>query len=173
VSFDHKVFHRADWFNRADWQTYESWWMIIDGKKVGYCSFELHVDFQGDIRKDGKNPTLLGSLYIASTGILPRFRNQGLGTLLKCWQLTYARRHSFTRIVTNTRKSNKSMIAVNKRFGFNVLRTTSRYYEDPLEPTVVMELGLQPSEESPSQPGGSPSRRLNPRRERASAGTKA
>jgi hypothetical protein len=40
------------------------------------------------------------------------------------------------------------MIALSKRFGFEVLRTTSGYYEDPLEPTFVMELGLQSSDES-------------------------
>ena len=33
ATFDHKVFHRADWFDREDWRTYESWWMIIDNKE--------------------------------------------------------------------------------------------------------------------------------------------
>jgi RimJ/RimL family protein N-acetyltransferase len=143
VTFDHKVFRRADWFDREDWQTYEPWWMIIDSKKVGCCAFERHVDFQEDIREDGVNPRLRGSLYIVSTGILPRFRNQGFGTLLKSWQISYAWRHNFTRIVTNTRKSNKAMIGLNEKFGFHALRTTRNYYEDPLEPTVVMELKLK------------------------------
>lgn len=144
VIFDHKVFHRypADWFDREDWQVYESWWMIIDGQKIGCCAFEHHVDFQDDVRGDAKNPPLRGSLYIVTTGILPRFRGLGLGNLLKCWQISYARRHGFRRIVTNTRRSNKLMIGLNKNFGFKILRTTCDYYEHPSEPTVVMELPL-------------------------------
>jgi ribosomal protein S18 acetylase RimI-like enzyme len=116
--------------------------MLIDGRKVGCCAFEPHVDFQGDVRKDNQNPRLRGSLYIASTGILLDFRGLGFGSLLKCWQISYAHRHGFKRLVTNTRKSNKSMLSLNKKFGFKVLRTTSDYYEGPSEPTVVMELRL-------------------------------
>jgi len=142
VTFDHKVFGRADWFEHEDWQAYESWWMIIDNKKVGCCAFQLNVDFQGDIRDDGRNPPRRASLYVVSTGILPEYRSLGFGKVLKSWQISYALYHQFTRIVTNTRKSNKIMIGLNRRFGFKVLRTTSGYYEDPCEPTVVMELSL-------------------------------
>jgi ribosomal protein S18 acetylase RimI-like enzyme len=140
VRFDHKVFSPADWFDRDDWKTYENWWMIIDNRKVGCCAFKRHVDFEDDLRHDGENPTRRGSLYICSTGILPTFRRRGFGSLLKCWQISYARNHNFDRIVTNTRESNKAMIALNKKFGFKVLRTTPGYYGAPWEPTIVMEL---------------------------------
>jgi ribosomal protein S18 acetylase RimI-like enzyme len=144
VIFDRKAFHEypADWFDRDDWEACDPWWMIVNNRKVGCCAFVPHVDFQGDICEDGKNARLRGSLYIVTTGILPSFRNVGFGGLLKSWQLLYARRHGFTRIVTNTRKSNKPIIGLNQRFGFKVLRTTPNYYEDPREPTVVMELRL-------------------------------
>jgi ribosomal protein S18 acetylase RimI-like enzyme len=144
VIFDHKAFHKypADWFDRDDWEAYDVWWMSIKNTKVGCCAFEPNVDFQEDIREDGKNPRLPASLYLVSTGILPRFRGLGLGDLLKCWQISYARCHGFTRIVTNTRKGNRPMIGLNKKFGFEVLRTTPDYYESPREPTVVMELRL-------------------------------
>ena len=144
VAFDHKAFHEypADWFDRDAWEACDSWWMIVDNRKVGCCAFEPHVDFQEDIREDRKNTHLRGSLYIITTGILPSFQGLGFGGLLKGWQLLYARRQGFTRIVTNTRKGNKPMIKLNKRFGFNVLRTTPDYYEEPRDPTVVMELWL-------------------------------
>jgi ribosomal protein S18 acetylase RimI-like enzyme len=144
VIFDHKAFYEypADWFDRDDWEACDPWWMIINNTKVGCCAFEPHVDFQDDIRDDGRNPRLGASLYIVTTGILPRFRGLGFGNLLKCWQVSYARRHGFTRIVTNARTSNKPIIGLNKKFGFEVLRTTPNYYEDPREPTVVMELRL-------------------------------
>jgi ribosomal protein S18 acetylase RimI-like enzyme len=140
MAFDHKVFKRADWFSAADWKSYESWWMIVNNTRVGCCAFEHNVDFHDDLREDETNPPLRGSLYISTTGILPHFRRMGFGTMLKAWQISYARYHGFTRIVTNTRKSNKSMIRINKQFGFKRLRTTPDYYDDPVEPTVVMEL---------------------------------
>ncbi len=144
VIFDHKAFHKypADWFGADDWKACDAWWMIVDNRKVGCCAFEPDVDFQQDIREDGTNRRLRGSLYIVTTGISPPFRGLGFGRLMKCWQVLYARRHGFTRIITNSRKSNRPMIGLNKKFGFKVLRTTPDYYENPREPTVVMELRL-------------------------------
>jgi len=138
IAFDHKVFSKADWFRRADWQRYESYWMIVDGVRAGCCAFEHNVDFREDVEE--QNPPLAGSLYVTTTGILPRFRGKGLGDLLKCWQLAYARQHGFARVVTNVRKSNRPMIRLNSKFGFKILRTSKLdYYSQPPEPTVVME----------------------------------
>ncbi len=144
VIFDHKAFHDypADWFEPDAWKACDPWWMLVGGRKAGCCAFERHVDFQGDVRADGRNPRNRGSLYIVSTGILPAYRGLGLGSVLKDWQVMFARRHGFDRIVTNTRKSNQAMLRLNKKFGFQVLRTTPDYYEDPREATVVMELCL-------------------------------
>ena len=142
MAFDHAVFPESDWFDTDCWKTYESWWMLVDGVRAGCCAFERHVDFQEDLRRDGRNPRLRGSLYIASSGILPRLQGKGLGAVLKTWQIAYAQRHGFTRIVANTRKSNVRMIGLNRRFGFKVIRTTRDYYHDPAEATVVMELSI-------------------------------
>src|SRR4051812_8355110 len=117
VSFDRKVFPPSDWFERQDWHAYESWWMIIDNKRVGCCAFNLNVDVQEDVRDDRKDQPRGASLYIASTGILPKYRSMGFGKVLKSWQIAYARYHRFTRIITTTRKSNKVMIGLNRKFG--------------------------------------------------------
>jgi ribosomal protein S18 acetylase RimI-like enzyme len=61
---------------------------------------------------------------------------------LKSWEVSFARYHGFKRIVTNTRKRNTKMIELNRKFGFYVTRTTPRYYSDPTDSTVVMELIL-------------------------------
>jgi ribosomal protein S18 acetylase RimI-like enzyme len=142
--FDHKAFQQypLDWFDRNDWKTLDSWWMIVNRRKVGCCAFEPHMDFQEDVREDGQNLRLQGSLYIVTTGILPQFRGLGFGSLLKHWQVLYARYHGFTRIVTNTREGNRAMICLNEKFGFKILRTAPNYYEKPQESTVVMELHL-------------------------------
>ena len=103
VAFDHKVFTKADWFTKSDWERCESYWMIVDGATVACCGFEYHVDFQEG--QEPENPPLRGSLYVATSAVLPRFQEKGFGRLLKSWQIAYARHHGFTRIVTNHRAS--------------------------------------------------------------------
>jgi ribosomal protein S18 acetylase RimI-like enzyme len=140
--FDRKAFrdHPGDWFPHDAWLHCEAWWMIVNKKKAGCCAFQLNTDFQEDIREDYSNPSRAGSLFVVTTGILPAFQGSGLGQLMKAWQIAYAKRNGFNRIVTNTRKSNTRMIALNKKFNFKVLRTTPSYYSSPPEATVVMEL---------------------------------
>jgi ribosomal protein S18 acetylase RimI-like enzyme len=140
VRFDLKVFPEADWFELDDWRKYKSFWMLLNGRRAGCCAFGEHEDFRDDIGPD--NIRHKGTLYIASTGILREFQGVGLGRLMKAWQVSYARYHRFRRIVTNCRKSNLAMISLNEAFGFGVIRTTPHYYENPDEPTVVMELTL-------------------------------
>jgi ribosomal protein S18 acetylase RimI-like enzyme len=58
---------------------------------------------------------------------------------MKAWQIAYARRSGFTRLVTCSRKSNRAMIALNKKYGFVKLSSMPRYYHDPVESAIVME----------------------------------
>ena len=143
MAFDRKVFSSSDLFDSKTWKMFESYWMLVDGIKAGCCAFDAHTDFQEDINQDGINPPLKGSLYISTTGILPRFRGMGFGALLKSWEISYARFHGFSRIVTNTRKHNVAMIKLNRKFGFRIIRTTPGYYSDPADATIVMELRLR------------------------------
>jgi ribosomal protein S18 acetylase RimI-like enzyme len=142
VAFDRKVFLPSDRFPQSYWKELESYWMLVGGVRVGCCAFAAHVDFQEDIREDRINPPLDGSLYIATTGILPRFQGRGLGRMLKCWEVAYARHHGFTRIVTNVRKRNTPIVKLNRQLDFKVIRTTPHYYSAPADSTVVMELRL-------------------------------
>jgi ribosomal protein S18 acetylase RimI-like enzyme len=141
AAFDRRVF-TSDHFPPSVWKSYESYWMLLNNRKIGCCAFEEHVDFQDDLRGDGVNPPLDGSLYIGTTGVLPEFRHMGFGQLLKSWQIAYARYHRFTRIVTNMRQHNAAIVALNRKFRFQIIRTTPRHYEDPPDGTVVMELLL-------------------------------
>ena len=124
--FDRKVFP-SDHFSAEEWRDYEAWWLIVNRRRIGCCAFETQP---GD------------SLYISTTGILPAFQGHGYGRLMKTWQLVYARDNGFKRIETHSRKSNAAMIALNKQFGFKIIRTERGYYEDPRESAVVMELSL-------------------------------
>jgi ribosomal protein S18 acetylase RimI-like enzyme len=145
MAFDRRVFPPRDRFDAAYWKICEPYWMIVDGIKLGCCAFERHVDFQDDLNSDGMNPHMRGSLYISTTGILPKFQGKGFGRLLKSWEVSFARYHGFKRIVTNTRERNEKMIVLNREFGFRVIRTTPQYYSNPPDSTVVMELLLRKS----------------------------
>jgi len=112
--------------------------------KAGCCAFVRNLDFQEDVRADFRNVRMPGSLYIASTGLLPKFQGQGFGSLMKAWQICFARQHGFTRIVTNVRRRNQAIVKLNRSFGFRRLRTTPGYYHEPADATVVMELLLEP-----------------------------
>jgi ribosomal protein S18 acetylase RimI-like enzyme len=142
MAFDRKSFRASDRFPADYWRACESYWMLVGNTKVGCCAFQRHIDFQEDIREDGLNPRRKGSLYISTTGILPQYQRMGFGQLMKSWEISYARFHGFSRIVTNTRKGNTAMIALNRKFGFETVRTTPQYYHGPPDATVIMELVL-------------------------------
>jgi ribosomal protein S18 acetylase RimI-like enzyme len=130
-AFDRKAF-KSDIFDAEYWKECEPYWLLIDGVKAGCCAF------------DKNTAHAKGTLYVATTGVLPRFRRRGLAHRMKKWQIAYARRHGFNRIVINTRKSNVAMIALNRKFDFKTIRTIPGYYTGPTEPALVMELKLTP-----------------------------
>ena len=136
--FDRAKFSRRIISAAAEWHRYEIYWLTVDGRRIGCCAFEKHVDFTGDLHPERENPHLEGSVYTATTGILPAFQGRGFGQLLKAWEIAWAAHNGFTRIVTNTRRRNRAMIALNRKSGFRVIRTTPRYYDDPVDATVVM-----------------------------------
>ena len=128
VAFDRKVF-RADAFDADMWSEFQVWWMLVDGVKAGCAAFEPHTPKRG-------------TLYVATTGILPRLQGRGLGRLMKAWQIAWARQHGFVRITSHHRASNTAMIALNKSFGFRRTGTRQGYYTNPDEARVSMELTL-------------------------------
>lgn len=131
-----------DAFQQEDWLTLESYWVVVDGRVAGCAAFVHDADFQEDLREDGRSTAQSGTVYIQSTGLLRAYRGQGLGKRIKAWQIEYAKRNGFRRMVTNCRESNVPMISINEKFGFRAIRSTPEYYEDG-EATVVMELLLE------------------------------
>ena len=127
MAFDRRVFPAPDRFDPEYWRMCDAWWMVIDGVKAGCCAFEKNTN-----------------LHIATTGILPKYQGRGLGSLMKAWQIAYARARGFDRLITHARKSNAGSIALNKKFGFRVIRTVEGYYVEPAEAGVVMRLDLKP-----------------------------
>jgi len=138
--FDRKVFPAADLFPASYWRVCEVWWMLVDGRRAGCCALRPHADLSDDL--DADDTPAEGVLYISSTGLLPAYQGRGLGAVMKAWQVAYARRNGFRRVVANTRAGNARMIELNQQFAFRVTRRIPGYYADPDEGTVVMELSL-------------------------------
>ncbi|MBZ5520738.1 MAG: GNAT family N-acetyltransferase [Acidobacteriia bacterium] len=131
--FDRRIFHEypGDLFSAETWRHLETYWLIADGEIVGCSAFVHHVDYDESPRH--------GTLYIMTTGVLPEYRNRGYGKAQKEWQIEYARRHKFKRIVTNSRQSNTRMIALNQQYGFKIRGLAPNYYRNPVEAAVVLE----------------------------------
>jgi len=127
--FDRRVFPKADLFPASFWRAAEVYWMVVDGKRVGCCA----------LQEDEEEP---GALAISSSGILPAWQGMGLGRVMKAWQIAYARRHGYKRVIAETRESNRRMIRLNESFGFKIRGKTPGCYADPDEAAVEMELVL-------------------------------
>jgi ribosomal protein S18 acetylase RimI-like enzyme len=138
---DVEIFGR-DAFEEELWLSLESYWIVVDGRVAGCAAFIHDVEFQEDLLGDGENAAQRGTVYIQSTGLLRAYRGRGLGKRIKEWEIEYARRNGFRRMLTNCRESNAAMISINEKYGFRAIRSTPGYYEDG-EATVVMELDLQ------------------------------
>ena len=130
-----------DAFEEELWYTVDAYWIVVDGQVAGCVAFVHDVDFEEDLREDDENVPRRGTVYIQTTGLLAAYRGQGLGRRVKEWEIEYARRNGFGRMVTNCREGNARMIGINEKYGFRAIRTTPGYYEDG-EATVVMELVL-------------------------------
>jgi ribosomal protein S18 acetylase RimI-like enzyme len=132
--FDRKVFgsYPDDLFSAEDWAELESYWVTADGVIAGCTALRQNVDYTEDPKP--------GSLYVESTGILPTWQGQGLGTRVKAWQLEYARRNGFRTIVTNARESNVASVRLNQKFGFGIREIVPNYYSSPAESAIVLEL---------------------------------
>jgi ribosomal protein S18 acetylase RimI-like enzyme len=137
LEFDRRTFGAFpdDLFEPEDWSGCVSYWMFVDGIKVGCSAFQHNVDYDEEPRS--------GYLYIASTGILPEFQGRGFGKKQKQWQIEYARQNGFAMIVTNMRQSNTRIIRLNRSLGFKYRGLDAEYYHHPDEPAVVMELSLE------------------------------
>jgi ribosomal protein S18 acetylase RimI-like enzyme len=131
-----------DAFDEELWWSLEPYWVLVDRQVAGCAAFALDTEFQEDLREDEENVPCRGTLYIQTTGLRRAYRGMGLGRRIKEWQIEYARRNEFQRIITNCRASNAAIIAINEKYGFRPIRTTPGYYEDG-EATVVMELVLR------------------------------
>lgn len=123
--------HPGDAWDADDWASYDCYWMMIGGTRVGSCAFWPGMDFDEVPAPE--------CLWVVSVGILPEHQGRGLGGEFLRWQVDFARCGGFKTIVLNTRESNARMRAACEKAGFKVREIVRGYYEEPDESAVVME----------------------------------
>lgn len=137
---DVKIFDN-DGFDTPDlWEGLEIYFIIINQRVVGSLAFRLHSDVSESY--EGEYPYLHNSLYLVSIGILPEKQKRGIGSIAMTWIANHARKHGFSRIVSNARKSNLPSLRLHQKLGFEITCTFPGYYKDPDEDATVFELKL-------------------------------
>ena len=139
IDLDRRIFSGSDYGDTpVYWKDAKAFWIIVKGEIVGSVAFWHNARFT-----DGENwDSVPGWLYFGSLGLLQEFRGLGIGTEAKKWQIEYARKNGFTHISTNHRKSSVAAIHLNQKFGFTIVGTMDGYWEDPVEPNIILELAL-------------------------------
>jgi ribosomal protein S18 acetylase RimI-like enzyme len=75
-----------------------------------------------------------GTFYSWMGGVLPQFRQEGIGDRLAERQEQWARQKGYTRVTIKTRKKYKAMLGLLKKRGYRVLRTIPK---QPAEETRI------------------------------------
>jgi len=142
AELDKAIYLPADAFSEEDFMDpdYKNFLLFLDNIPIGSTVLAPHKTVAESY--SAPLPSAEGTLYIISTAILPQFQRSGFGSIVKAWQIAYARRNNFQRIVTNTRVSNRGSIALNQKFKFRITRVITNYYSDPSEDAFALELDI-------------------------------
>lgn len=114
-----------------------SFWVTCGSRRIGAMSLMHHHTYSVDQYTFAEH--CHGTLYLTSTGVTVANQGKGIGAILKAWQIAYARRLGFGKIVTHARSSNTASINLNLKFGFVSTGRLHGYYE-ATEDAVVLEL---------------------------------
>jgi ribosomal-protein-alanine N-acetyltransferase len=101
---------------------------------------------------------IFDELHINTLAVHPRWRRQGVASLLLTHVLDDAVRHGAVKATLEVRRSNEGARKLYERFGFEVGGVRKEYYRQPVEDALILwRLDLRSSsEESPRNPNGNP-----------------
>lgn len=137
-SLPHDAFFGSDvWLNPS----VETHWIIVDGAKAGFTTFQLHRTVADTYDQDELHE--VGTMYILVVALKPEFRGKGLGTRVKQWHIEHARKHGdIQKLVSNHRVSNTASYRFNLKAGYVLVGVKPGYYPSPREDSNVMEFVL-------------------------------
>ena len=94
---------------------------------LGYLDF-WHVDSE---------------LHVINIAVGLKARQQGIGSRLLHYLVTYGGEHSADRIYLDVRESNQAAVGLYEKFGFEQIDVRKGYYQDNEEDALVMQLKLK------------------------------
>lgn len=118
------------------WKKYQNFILYFNGRAIGYASWQLDTGLYS-YRTD-RHEKRRGSLHLTVIGVLPAYRKRGVGEALLAFALAYARLNNFKSANATSRKSNKPIISLVKKFGFKITKEIKDFYPDG-ETAVVEE----------------------------------
>ena len=141
AALDRRMFPAEDIFSAHAFCAKElhCFWILHNDDHIGSTVMLHHCGLAPNWETDC--PKERGTMYVTSTGLLPKFQNRSFGSIVKAWQIAYAREEKYRRIVTNARVSNMGSIKLNRKFGFRGLGVLANFYNDG-EAALTMELVL-------------------------------
>lgn len=137
---DVQVFENDAFDTPGLWEDLETFFILADKIIVG--SIALRPNTGMTEHYDDDYLPQIGSMYIVSIGLLPAWQDRGIGKQVMKWIVEYARKNNFTVIVSNVRVSNVRSILLHQGASFRISRLIPRYYYEPTEDAVVLELKL-------------------------------
>lgn len=147
MRMDKTIFGNRDVGNRYFWDEIitEAWWVVVDGKRIGTTALQANSGMS--LRVGTDCPEEIGTLFVCSTGLLPKWHKLGIGTLVKAWQIAHARHEGYAKLLTCVRVSNQASIMLNQKLGFAVREVIEDFYSNPTEHAVVLELSIMTGEQ--------------------------
>ena len=97
----------------------------IEGRLAGYCLFWLFPEDE---------------VQITNIAVHPDFRRIGVATLLINDAICFGRNEQAKRVVLEVRESNQAARSFYQQMGFTQAGRRKRYYEDPVEDALLLEL---------------------------------
>jgi ribosomal-protein-alanine N-acetyltransferase len=87
--------------------------------------------------------SILDMTHLMNIAVLPEFRRRGIGkALLGNAIMEVKRLHPDTKLTLEVRKSNIAAVTFYEKFGFNATGKRNKYYQQPEDDAVIMELDV-------------------------------
>ena len=87
--------------------------------------------------------TMLDMTHLMNIAVLPEFRRRGIGKMLFGNAIGELKRlQPNTKLTLEVRQSNTAAVRFYEKFGFNVTGKRTKYYKEPEDDAIIMELDI-------------------------------
>lgn len=81
---------------------------------------------------------ILDELDIHRVCVLPKYRRKGVGAAMMAGLMAFCRENGLTEVFLEVRKSNLQAQRLYERFGFTIVGERADFYQNPVEPGLIM-----------------------------------